>query len=187
MPDIAAARSSGAKDASEPDYRRRWWSRDRLTGLIAYPAGDAVAQVILGEFSTARVLVLSIVGAVVYGFEIPRWFAYIHRKFSHPVARTALAMAYFNPLWIGRHLFVIAVALNPGLILSAHEIWSVLVSCVVAGAKSFGGALILSVLGNYVIQTIIPLRYRFLGSSIFSGIMAVYYALSRVVLLGTGE
>ncbi len=90
-----------------------------------------------------------------------------------PFARTLMAMLYFNPLWIARHLLFIKLftgrveEINPGLLVVAS--WSFLVNIPV------------SLAANYLIQNHVKMKWRFLASAVFSSLMAVYYALSSVI------
>jgi len=59
-----------------------------------------------------------LIGATVYAFEIPNYFAWIDWKtasitgIKKTMAKTGLAIAYFNPLWIWRHLVFIKLFLG---------------------------------------------------------------------------
>lgn len=152
---------------------------DALHGLVIYAAGDTVAALIQGRFLWWRLLGMMLVGGTVYALEIPAYFRWIdrrtapvHHRGKRAVARTALAMLYFNPLWIARHLLFIAVfsadwdTLQLSLLRTATLSWIVNIP--------------LSLIGNLVIQVVLPLSWRFVGSATFSGLMAVYYALSGV-------
>ena len=84
-----------------------------LKGALIYSTGDTIAALLLGEFSWFRLLGLVVVGATVYAFEIPNYFIWIEKQtkkysgFKLSFYKTALAILYFNPLWIVRHLFFI--------------------------------------------------------------------------------
>lgn len=120
-----------------------------------------------------------LVGAVVYSFEIPNYFAWIDKKTSSlegmrkTLAKTGLAIAYFNPLWIFRHFVFIKLfsgdyeLINSKLLLIAF--WSFLANIPI------------SLIANYLIQNKIKLDWRFIASAIFSGLMAIYYALSETI------
>ena len=120
-------------------------------------------------------------GATIYAFEIPNYFAWIDKKtvyykgIKKTLAKTGLAIAYFNPLWIARHLFFIKLfsgnydQINSTLLLIAF--WSFLANIPV------------SFMANYLIQNNAKLDWRFLASAIFSAIMAIYYALSETIFL----
>ncbi len=149
-----------------------------LRGGIIYTCGDSVAALISGEFSFIRFAGILLIGATLYAFEIPNYFKWIDKKTSDhsgikaSLYRTLLAILYFNPLWITRHLFFIKlISLRTGEIsLNLFQIglWSFLVNIPI------------SLLCNFIIQNKIPLKWRFLASAIFSSIMAIYYAMSAV-------
>ena len=56
---------------------------------------------------------MMIIGATVYAFEIPNYFDWIVKKTKHLIGlkaslfKTGLAILYFNPIWIARHLLFI--------------------------------------------------------------------------------
>ncbi len=120
-----------------------------------------------------------LVGATLYSFEIPNYFAWIDKKtFSYKgikktLAKTGLAIAYFNPLWVFRHLAFIKIfsglyeQINSNLFVIA--LWSFLANIPI------------SLIANYLIQNKIKLDWRFLASAIFSALMAIYYALSETI------
>ena len=120
-----------------------------------------------------------LIGATIYAFEIPNYFAWIDKKtisyqgVKKTLAKTGLAIAYFNPLWIFRHLAFIKIfsgnyeQLNSKLLLVAF--WSFLVNIPI------------SLIANYMIQNKIKLDWRFIASAIFSALMAIYYALSETI------
>lgn len=154
-------------------------ARDALMGMIIYSVGDSVAALILGKFMGLRLLGMMLIGATVYAFEIPNYFRWIDGRtknlpggFRRAFFRTVLALLYFNPVWIARHLlfirFVSADWDGIGFALLQAALFSWLVNIPIAIA------------GNYIIQVVLPLRRRFAGSATFSGLMAVYYALAGV-------
>lgn len=120
-----------------------------------------------------------LVGATVYAFEIPNYFDWIVRKTKSlkgvkaTLTKTSLAILYFNPLWIARHLLFIKLfsgqfeAINFGLLKIAF--WSFLAN------------ILISIIANYIIQNRFKMKWRFLGSAIFSALMAIYYALSETI------
>lgn len=166
---------------------------------VLYPTGDLIAQLILGEFNFMRLIALSLVGGIVYQAEVPRWFQWLdQRSFtveqvrSFPLmrfltrpeegvyrlgwfGRTLGAMTYFSPLWITRHMLVLKLATTPwhdiAITATLQALW--LASC-----KSFLVNLPFSLLGNYIIQARLPLKYRFLGSIIMTGLMSIAFALA---------
>ncbi|MBN8457983.1 MAG: hypothetical protein J0M04_09095 [Verrucomicrobia bacterium] len=153
----------------------RYQPADVWRGVTIYAGGDTAAALLLGEFHWGRMLGMALVGGGLYALEIPAWFRWIDRRVTASGAaaslrRTVLAMAYFNPLWIARHLLLIK--LFSGL---TNQIgWGLLR----VGAWSFLANIPISLAGNFVVQNLLPLRHRFLGSAIFSALMAVYYAVS---------
>lgn len=150
-------------------YRRR----DLVTGLLIYGTGDSIAALLAGEFLLARCLGMAAIGALLYGLEIPHYFRWVSSKSSvlsawqAALLRALLAMLYFNPLWVARHLFFIhwfsGAAVDSGIFLVALQ--------------SFITALPLTVLANLLIQNGIPLTYRFAASALFSCLMAIVYPL----------
>ncbi len=148
----------------------------RLRGALIYGGGDALAAWILGAFSPARCLGMTAVGALLYAWEIPAWFAWIDRRTAGRAGaawrRTGLALLYFNPLWIARHLLFILVFSGR----AADIRWDVLG----AGLQSFLVNAPVSLTANFLIQNRAPLRWRFTASALFSAAMAVFYACSEV-------
>ncbi len=148
-----------------------------LKGAIIYAIGDTIATFLLHEFMWQRLLGMLFIGATVYAFEIPNYFAWIDKKTTFQkgvkkiISKTLLAILYFNPLWIARHLFFIKLfslkydSLNLSLLEIAF--WSFLVNIPI------------SIIANYIIQNKIKLDWRFMASAIFSGLMAIYYAMSE--------
>jgi len=149
-----------------------------LRGALIYGGGDTVAALILGEAGWVRLAGMVLVGATLYALEVPNWFHWIDRRVpiggrAATLQRTTLALLYFNPLWIARHLLFIAL-------LSGREVgWGLLG----AGFYSFIGNIPLSLLANYLIQNRTPPGWRFTASALFSACMAIYYAVSGRYLL----
>jgi hypothetical protein len=149
-----------------------------LRGGLVYAAGDCAAAILLDEFSVWRLLGMALVGATVYALEVPNYFNWIESKVKGrkglriALLKTGLAMLYFNPLWVARHLFFIRLfsgsleGLDGSLLLTA--------------VYSFAANIPVSLIGNYLIQNVVRLRWRFLASALFSALMALYYALSAV-------
>ncbi|AUC75194.1 hypothetical protein CW732_05690 [Olleya sp. Bg11-27] len=150
-----------------------------LKGALIYSAGDTIAALIVDEFYWHRLLGMAFVGATFYAFEIPNYFDWIVKKTKDlkgaraVLSKTGLAIAYFNPLWVARHLLFIKLfsaqfnAIGFNLIQIAF--WSFLVNIPI------------SFLANYLIQNRFKLKWRFLGSAIYSAIMAIYYALGETI------
>jgi hypothetical protein len=120
-----------------------------------------------------------LIGATVYAFEIPNYFNWIDKKSAgykgakRWIGKTLLAILYFNPLWIARHLFFIKVfsgqfeAINMGLLRIA--------------TLSFLVNIPISFIANAIIQNKIKISWRFMASAIFSALMAIYYAMSLTI------
>lgn len=153
------------------------WSNIIRGGLI-YAIGDTIAATIGHDFSWARLLGILFLGATLYAIEIPNYFRWIDKRvkntgsFISSIKRASMAMLYFNPIWIARHILFIKL-------FSGHydQIGWQLLSI---GAISFLINIPVSLGANYLIQNKIPLKHRFLASAIFSGLMAIYYSLSAV-------
>lgn len=150
-----------------------------IKGALIYSAGDSIAALLLNEFSIYRILGMMFIGATVYAFEIPNYFDWIVRKTEHleglkaTLTKTGLAMLYFNPLWIARHLLFIKLFSGQfeaiGWNLLEIAFWSFLAN------------ILISFMANYIIQNRFRMKWRFLGSAVFSAIMAIYYALSETI------
>ena len=153
--------------------------KDVRNGAVIYAAGDTLAACMLGRFSWTRLAGMALVGGTIYAFEIPAYFRWIDQRTQRPssafrraATRTGLALLYFNPLWIARHLFFIACfdgswhTINLGLLRTALLSWLLNIP--------------LSAAGNLLIQVGLPLQWRFVGSAVFSGLLAVYYAWAGV-------
>jgi hypothetical protein len=157
----------------------KYTKQNIIRGAVIYSVGDTIAAILLNEFSVYRLVGMVLVGAIIYSFEIPNYFDWIDRKtkslngLNKTMAKTGLAIAYFNPIWIFRHLVFIKLfagdyeQISWGLLLIAF--WSFLVNIPI------------SFIANYVIQNKIKLGWRFMASAIFSALMAIYYALSETI------
>ncbi len=134
---------------------------------------------LVDEYSVYRMLGMMLVGALIYSFEIPNYFAWIDKKTNdftevkRILSKTGLAIAYFNPIWIFRHIFFIKVFSGNFADINSRLFVIALYSFVVNIPISF--------LANYIIQNRIKLNWRFMASAIFSGLMAIYYALSETL------
>ena len=152
-----------------------------VRGAIIYSIGDTIAAIVLDEFLWTRFFGMALIGATLYALEIPNYFSWIDRKTKQlkgsrlTLAKTGLAILYFNPLWIARHLLFIKLfsgQINDvGMQLLEIAFWSFLVNIPI------------SFVANYIIQNKIHLNWRFLASAIFSAIMAIYYALSETIFI----
>ncbi|MBE9491093.1 MAG: hypothetical protein IMY67_12415 [Bacteroidetes bacterium] len=148
-----------------------------INGAIIYATGDTIAAILLNEFLWSRLFGMMLIGATFYALEIPNYFKWIDKKTENSIgikqtlSKTILAIAYFNPLWIARHLFFIKLFSlnfeNIQLDLFTIALWSFIINIPI------------SFIANYIIQNKIKLHWRFLASAIFSAIMAIYYAMSE--------
>jgi hypothetical protein len=119
------------------------------------------------------------VGATFYAFEIPNYFDWIVKKtesikgLKATLTKTVLAVLYFNPLWIARHLLFIKLFSGQfeaiGVNLMEVAFWSFIVNIPI------------SFVANYIIQNRFKLKWRFMGSALFSALMAIYYAMSETL------
>jgi hypothetical protein len=122
---------------------------------------------------------MMLVGATIYAFEIPNYFNWIDKKtielsgIKKTLSKTGLAIAYFNPLWIFRHLAFIK--------LFSGNFNDINFNLLEIAFLSFLVNIPISFVANYIIQNNIKLNWRFLTSAIFSAIMAIYYALSETI------
>ena len=157
----------------------KYTSQNIFTAIIVYGIGDSIATLIVNNFLWTRLLGIVVVGATIYALEIPNYFFWIESKIKNKTLKkkafqkTFLALLYFNPLWIFRHLVFIKWFSNDfdfsykGLFLIS--IYSFLINIPI------------SIFGNFIIQNKISLKHRFLASGIFSALMAIYYALSETI------
>ena len=149
---------------------------DIIRGGAIYVAGDTIAALLSNEFEWSRLLGILLIGATIYAFEIPNYFRWIDSKITEngslksSMKRAFLAMLYFNPIWIARHVLFIKLFTK-----AYSEIGLNLIS---VGIISFVVIFPVSLVANYIIQNKISLKHRFLASAIFSGLVAIYYSLS---------
>jgi hypothetical protein len=153
-----------------------------LSGMAVYAAGEAIAMLILGQFSLAQMLVrilgMMLLGGTLYALEIPAYFAWIDRRTASvqglggQLLRAVLAWVYFNPLWIARHLAFTKIFSGAWSEVS----WALLPIAV----SSFFWSMPFSLAGNFIVQNYVPEKHRFLASGVISGLHAIYYALAAV-------
>ncbi|WP_299261168.1 hypothetical protein [uncultured Aquimarina sp.] len=150
-----------------------------LRGAIIYSSGDLIASMLLGEFSIYRLVGMILLGATLYALEIPNYFAWIEVRTKNIIGtkktllKTGLAILYFNPLWIARHLLFIKIF--------SGNFNQIDLNLLKIAGLSFLVNIPISFVANYLIQNKVNLHWRFLASAIFSALMAIYYALSEVI------
>jgi hypothetical protein len=145
---------------------------------MIYMCGDTIASLISGDAMILRVLGMFGVGSTLYAFEIRKYFSWIEHRvkelggLKRTMLKTFMALMYFNPLWIFRHLcFVYLFSGN----------WSLISIALLKSASiAFIFNIPISIMANYIIQNRIPLDYRFWASAVFSGLMAIYYSMSSI-------
>ncbi|HRO72664.1 MAG TPA: hypothetical protein PK611_03245 [Saprospiraceae bacterium] len=149
-----------------------------LVGGTIYMTGDMIASFINGEPDLWRSIGVFIVGSTIYAYEIKSYFIWIDKKVhvlsatNRKWVKTFLALLYFNPLWIARHLCIVYLVSGKGDQISSSLMHSALISFLIN--------IPVSIIANYIIQNKTPLEYRFWAIALFSGLMAVYYSMSSV-------
>lgn len=151
--------------------------RDSLQGALVYGLGDSVAAWLADEFRLSRMIGMAVLGGTLYAVETSRYFAWIERLIEpagvrRRIARALLAQAFFNPLWIARHIALIKCF--------SGRFSDIQWNLINIGLDSFVSIVPFALCINYSIQNFIPLSWRFLASALFSAGMAFYYALSEV-------
>ncbi|WP_426490548.1 hypothetical protein [Hymenobacter sp. 102] len=152
--------------------------RNHLRGFLIYAAGDTAAAILLHQFSWTRLLGMALVGGILYSWEVPAFFRWIDRQvperrnagLGRQWLRAALSQVYFNPLWIVRHYVF--------LHLFSGQFQQISLDLVPVAARSFLLNVPVALVVNYYIQNKVSADWRFIASALFSGFMAVYYALS---------
>ncbi len=150
-----------------------------IRGAIIYSAGDTIAALLLNEFSWYRLLGMVFIGATIYAFEIPNYLNWIEKRtteisgYKQTLTKTSLAIAYFNPIWIFRHLVFIK--------LFTGNLSQIDIPLFQIALWSFLANIPISFIANFLIQNKVHLNWRFLASAIFSAFMAIYYALSETI------
>lgn len=172
-----------------------------LLGGLIFTLGDVTSQLFSHHINWVRVLGMMFIGSTLYPLEIDNYFKFLatwerdkpllarwlweQASSSYRLnwaGRTLGAILFFNPLWIARH-FLFIKAFEGGI--PCHGLLSCTSTCfhmflglTVGAAKSFIYGLPLVLVGNYVVQGVLPLRYRFIGSAVLSLLFAIYYGVS---------
>lgn len=153
--------------------------KDILWGGIILAVSDGLAAYLTGGFSWIRFIGLLIIGSTLYAIEIPTFFSWLENyaksKFTgikRKLIKTIAVVIFFNPLWLFRHFAFIDILTGQTELINYHLLQTASISYIINVP--------LSLIGNFIIQNIIPLEWRFLSSSIYSAIMIMYFALSQV-------
>ncbi len=151
--------------------------RDCWHGMLVYSIGDSVAAWISDEFMWTRCIGMALLGGTLYAIEIPAYFRWIDRRFTGTgrgakLKRMLVAQAFFNPIWIARHIALINAF--------SGQFGQISWGFIAVGGSSFIHILPVALTANYLIQNKISYRWRFLANAIFSAVMAIYYALSEI-------
>lgn len=148
-----------------------------IRGAVIYAIGDSIAALITDDFSLQRLLGIIFLGGIVYAFEIPNLLGWIKENFYDKEVKhgkiysTLIFSIYFNPLWIARHLLI--------LNLFEGNFGEINMNLLSIGIDSFIYSTPVALPANYIITNVISYKWRFTVSAIFSGMMALYYALSE--------
>jgi hypothetical protein len=123
--------------------------KDAFYGGLVYCAGDTFATIISHTFYYPRMLGMLLLGATLYAIEIPAYFRWLNRYFDQPgylsaLKRMFMAAAFFNPLWIARHLVFIS--------LLSGQWHSISLSILSVASLSFVYCLPVALPVNYLIQ-----------------------------------
>jgi len=151
--------------------------RNCIHGAIIYALGDSCAALLTNEFQVSRLIGMMLLGGTLYAIEIPWYFSWIERRFEkkgivNGIKRAVAAQAFFNPLWIARHIAFIQCF--------SGQFAAIQWSLIGIGVDSFVHIVPFALFVNYVIQNFISYHWRFLANAVFSALMAIYYALSEV-------
>ena len=141
--------------------------------------GDGTASIITGQFSWIRLIGIFVIGATIYALEIPNFFSWLEKftakRYSgakRKLIKTFAVVLFFNPLWIFRHYIFINIFMG--------DFATINLALLKVATISYLYNIPISIVGNYIIQNKISLKWRFIASSVFSALMALYYALGQV-------
>ncbi len=152
--------------------------KNAFYGGLTYCLGDTIATILSDTLYYPRIFGMLLLGATLYAIEIPAYFRWLNRYFNQPgklnaFKRMFMAAAFFNPLWIARHLVFIK--------LLSGQSQSISLDILSVASLSFIYCLPVALPVNFMIQNAIPLSWRFIASSIFSAFMVIYFAMSEVL------
>lgn len=152
---------------------------DILWGGIILALSDGFAAYLTGNFSIIRFLGLLVIGSTLYAIEIPTFFAWLEKYtkanftgIKRKLLKTIAVVIFFNPLWLFRHFAFIDILTGQFDLINLHLLQTASISYLIN--------IPFSIIGNYIIQNAISLKWRFISSSIYSAIMIIYFALSQV-------
>ena len=154
--------------------------KDIFWGGILLVLSDGIAALTTDQLTLTRVLGMLIIGSTLYAFEIPNFFAWIEKitskyfeGFTRRFIKTIAVVIFFNPIWIFRHFAFIYILLGEFELIN-HQLF-------LTASISYLFNIPISIVGNYIIQNKLPLDWRFVGSSVFSFIMTIYYSMSPAI------
>ena len=153
-------------------------AKNIISGFFVYSAGDTIATLLMGNFSVGRMIGMACLGAAIYAIEIPNWFMFIDKvepnkgTLKSKFKRIAMSVAFFNPIWISRHMLFISLFSGKWASVS----WNI----VGAASMSFMTNIPISIFVNYCIQNKLRPEWRYYASSIYSALMSIVYAMGAV-------
>lgn len=161
-----------------PDKPRLLTWTNLLRGGLVYGSGDSAAACLLDQFQWPRLLGMVLLGATLYAVEIPAYFRWLERRFGRrglagALKKALMAQAFFNPLWIARHLAFIKLVSGNGADIGWHLL--------ATATSSFAHMLPVGLLMNFLIQNRVPLNWRFFASASYSALTTLYFALGEVL------
>lgn len=171
---------------------------DKFSGWIIYPVGDLIAQLILGDVSFLRLLIITLVGRYIYAIETPKWFGFLAtwktntepkgwvrffwdehlgKYYFNWITKSVGSTFWFHPIWIARHMLVLELA---NILTGQTSLLEFLPQALKLGTASFIMQFPVAILVNYIIICRVKPETRFIWASIFSGLLSIYYAVMLV-------
>lgn len=152
--------------------------KDIFWGGVLMGLSDVISSMFNGDFLIYRSLGIALIGATLYAIEIPNFYHWLegftNSNFSGFTAKALKAVGvtlFFNPLWIYRHFIFMKIF--------SLEFNGMGYDLVVAASKSFLASIMVALIGNYIVQNKINLKWRFVASSVLSVLLVVFYAISK--------
>lgn len=153
--------------------------KDIFWGGILLALSDSIAAIMTDQFTWIRFVGMLIIGATLYAIEIPNYFYWLEKftdnhfkGLKRKVLKSVAVVIFFNPLWIFRHYIFIYLLIGEFDLINLPLLKS--------ASISYAFNVPISLIGNYLIQNKMPLKWRFIGSSVFSVIMILYYTMGQV-------